>query len=100
VVLGSAVVGVTVGVGGVAAAVVAAGVGVVGAGVADVDGLDGAAGGGSGSHDSPPDVVAALAAVVLAARARLTPENPVSRTLPAISVTVAGRACPKRMKTP
>jgi hypothetical protein len=79
---------------------VAAGVGVVGAGVADVDGPDGAAGGGSGSHDSPPDVVAALAAVLLAVRARLTPENPVSRTLPAISVTVAGRACPKRMKTP
>ena len=79
---------------------VASGVGVVGAGVADVDGLDGAADGGSGSHDSPPDVVAALADVLLAARVRLTPENPVSRTLPAISVTVAGRACPKRMKTP
>jgi hypothetical protein len=97
-VLGPAVVGVPVGVGGVA--VGAAGVGVVGTAVADVDGPDGAADGGSGSHDSPPDVVAALATVVLAARARLTPENPVSRTLPAISVTVAGRACPKRMKRP
>jgi hypothetical protein len=42
--------------------------------------------------------VAALAAVVLAATARLTPEAAVSRTLPAISVTVAGRACAKRMK--
>jgi len=44
-------------------------------------------------------VAAVLAVAVLAATVRLAPEV-ASRTLPAISVTVAGRACPKRMKTP
>ena len=63
------------------------------------DGLDGdgAAGSCTGSHDSPLDVVAVLAAAVLAATVRLAPEA-ASRTLPAISVTIAGRACVKRMK--
>jgi hypothetical protein len=63
------------------------------------DGLVGAAGSCSGSHDSPLAVEAVLAAAVLAATVRLAPEA-ASRTLPAISVTVAGRACAKRMKRP
>jgi hypothetical protein len=69
-------------------------------GVGVGDGLGEAAGNCSGSHDWPLDVVAALAAVLLAAMARLAPEAAVSRTLPAISVTVAGRACAKRIKRP
>lgn len=89
---------------GVAVGLVAVGVGVVGVGVGEpevgeVDGPGGAADGGNGSQDSLLDVVAALAAV-LVARVRLTPEAAVIKTLPAISVTVAGRACPKRMKRP
>jgi hypothetical protein len=78
------------------------GVGVVGVGevgVGEGDGLVGAAGSRSGSHDSPLAAEAALAIAVLAATVRLAPEA-ASRTLPAISVTVAGRACAKRMKSP
>ena len=63
------------------------------------DWLTGAAGSCSGSQDSPLAVEAVLAAAVLAATVRLAPEA-ASRTLPAISVTVAGRACAKRMKRP
>ena len=83
-----------VGVGlGVAAGlgVVAVGLGVVGVGLGVVGGL-GVAVGVSGSHDSPLDTVAALASGALAAAARATPEAAVIRTLPVISVTVAGRA--------
>jgi hypothetical protein len=68
-------------------------------GVPEGDGLGDAAGSCTGSHDSLLGVVAAFATVMPAA-ARLTPEAAVSRTLPAISVTVAGRACAKRMKSP
>jgi hypothetical protein len=101
------VVGVALGVVGVAVGVVEVGVGLgevevevgVGVGVGEGDGLDGAAGSCSGSHDSPLAVVAVLATAVLAATVRLAPET-ASRTLPAISVTVAGRACAKRMKRP
>jgi hypothetical protein len=100
------VVGVALGVVGVAVGVLAVAVGVVGAevgvcevGVGEGDGLGGVVGSCSGSHDSPLDVAAVLAAAVLAATVRLAPEA-ASRTLPAISVTVAGRACPKRMKRP
>ena len=71
--------------------VVAAGLGVVGVGLGVVGGL-GVAVGVSGSHDSPLDTVAALASGALAAAARATPEAAVIRTLPVISVTVAGRA--------
>jgi hypothetical protein len=101
------VVGVVVGVVGLAAGVVgvavAVGVGEVAVGVGEVgvgdgDGLGGELGSWSGSHDLPLDVVAALAVAVFAATVRLTPEVAVSRTLPAIRVTVAGRACAKRMK--
>jgi hypothetical protein len=67
--------------------------------VGEGDGLAGAAGSCNGSHDSPLAVEAVLAAAVLAATVRLAPEA-ASRTLPAISVTVAGRACAKRMKRP
>jgi hypothetical protein len=67
--------------------------------VGEGDGLDCAAGSCTGSHDSPLVVVAVLAAAVLAATVRLAPEA-ASRTLPAISVTIAGRACVKRMKRP
>ena len=79
--------------------VVVGGVGVCEEGVGEGGWLGGAAGSCSGSHDCPLDVVAVLAAAVLAATVRLAPEA-ASRTLPAISVTVAGRACPKRMKRP
>ena len=71
--------------------VVAAGLGVVGVGLGVVGGL-GVAVGVSGSHDSPLDTAAALASGALAAAARATPEAAVIRTLPVISVTVAGRA--------
>ena len=112
VVVAVVVVGVAVGLVVVAAVVVAAAVGVVGSelgvgvcvvgagevGVGEGDGLVGAVGSCSGSQDSPLAVAAVLAAAVLAATARLAPEA--SRTLPAISVTVAGRACAKRMKRP
>jgi hypothetical protein len=67
--------------------------------VGEGDGLDGVAGSCTGSHDSPLVVVAVLAAAVLAATVRLAPEA-ASRTLPAISVTITGRACVKRMKRP
>jgi hypothetical protein len=100
------VVAAAVGVVGVAVGVVGSelgvGVCVVGAGevgVGEGDGLAGAAGSCSGSQDSPIAVEAVLAAAVLAATVRLAPEA-ASRTLPAISVTVAGRACAKRMKRP
>jgi hypothetical protein len=100
------VAGAALGVVGVALRVLAVAVGVVGAevgvcevGVGEGDGLGGVVGSCSGSHDSPLDVAAVLAAAVLAATVRLAPEA-ASRTLPAISVTVAGRACPKRMKRP
>ena len=96
--VGFGVVGVGVGVGGVGFGVVGVGVGVVGVGfgvvgvgVGVVGGL-GVAMGVSGSHDSPLDTVAALAGGALAAAARVTPEAAVIRTLPVISVTVAGRA--------
>jgi hypothetical protein len=97
-------VGVALGVVGAAVGVVGVAVGVVGAevGVCEVgvgEGLGGVVGSCSGSHDSPLDVAAVLAAALLAATVRLAPEA-ASRTLPAISVTVAGRACPKRMKRP
>lgn len=94
------VVGVVVGVVGVAVGVVGVAVGVGEVEVGEGGGLGGEAGSCSGSHDLPLDVVAALAAAVFAATARLTPEVAVSRTLPAIRVTVAGRACAKRMKRP
>lgn len=79
------------GVVGVGLGVVAVGLGVVGVGLGVVGGL-GVAVGVSGSHDSPLDTVAALASGALAAAARATPEAAVIRTLPVISVTVAGRA--------
>ena len=92
---------------GVAVEVVGDGVGVVGVpvgvcevGVGEGDGLGGEAGSCSGSHDLPLGVVAALAAVLPAVTARPAPDAAVSRTLPAISVTVAGRTCAKRMKRP
>jgi hypothetical protein len=109
-----AVAGVAVGVVGVAVGVVGVALGVVGValgvelgvcevgvgevGVGEGDGLAGAAGSCSGSQDSPLAVEAVLAAAVLAATVRLAPEA--SRTLPAMSVTVAGRACAKRIKSP
>jgi hypothetical protein len=93
------VVGAAVGVVGVAVGVVGAEVGVCEVRVGEGEGLGGVVGSCSGSHDSPLDVAAVLAAAVLAATVRLAPEA-ASRTLPAISVTVAGRACPKRMKRP
>jgi hypothetical protein len=96
-----------VGVSGAEVEVVGAGIGVLGVavGVAEVgvgegDGLGGAAGSCSGSQDWPLGAVAALATVLVAATARLAPDAAVSRTLPAISVTVVGRACAKRMKRP
>jgi hypothetical protein len=107
VVVGDGLVGVGVGACVVGAVVVGVGVGVVGAavgvcevGVGEGDGLDEDAGSCSGSHDWPPGAVAALATAVLAEAARPTPEAAVSRTLPAINVTVVGRACAKRMKRP
>jgi hypothetical protein len=54
----------------------------------------------NGSHDVLLAVVAAVAAAVLAAMATTAPEIAVASTVPAISVTVAGRACAKRMKRP
>jgi len=93
---------------GVAVGLVAAGVG-VGVGEpedGEGDELDGAVDGGNGSHDAPLAAVAVLIAVpvlavaVFAVTARPTPEAAVRSTLPAISVTVAGRACAKRMKRP
>jgi hypothetical protein len=99
-VVGVAVGDVAVAVGvGVGVGVVGVGVGVCVVGVGAGDGLDGAAGGCSGSHDSPLAAVAVLAAAVPAETVRLAPEA-ASRTLPAISVTVVDRACPKRMKCP
>ena len=99
-------VGVAVGLVGVAVGVVGSelGVGVCVVGAGEVaggegDGLVGAVGSCSGSQDSPLAVEAVLAAAVLAATVRLAPEA-ASRTLPAINVTVAGRACAKRMKRP
>ncbi len=94
------VVGAGVGAVAVGVGVVGVGVGVCVVGVFEGDGLADAAGSCTGSHDLLPVVVAALAAVVLATAARLTPGAAVSRTLPVISVTVAGRACAKRMKSP
>ena len=64
------------------------------------EGLGGAAGNVSGSHDVLPVVVAAPAVAVPAAMARVSPEAAVARTVPAIRVTVAGRACAKRIKRP
>jgi hypothetical protein len=98
------VVGVEPGVVGVEPGVVEVELGVCEVGVGEVrvgegDGLADAAGSCNGSHDSPLAVEAVLAAAVLAATVRLAPEA-ASRTLPAISVTVAGRACAKRMKRP
>ena len=91
---------------GFAVGLVAVGVGAVGVGVGvddpedgEVDGVGGAADCAKGSQDSLLDLVAAFAAV-LVARVRLTPEAAVTKTLPAIRVTVAGRACAKRMKCP
>jgi hypothetical protein len=82
---------------------VGVGVPVVGVAVGAV-GVGDALGTWSGSQDWPVAVVAApvvaLVVAALAATAKLTPEAAVSRTLPAISVTVAGRACAKRMKRP
>ena len=104
---GVVLVGVGVGLAGVVVGVLGDGVGVVGVGVGfgvgevgvgDGEGLGDEVGIWSGSQDLLLEVVAAFATEVLPARARPTPE--VSRTLPAISVTVAGRACAKRMKSP
>jgi len=75
----------------------------LGFGVVDVPVVVGVAvtdGNASGSHDAPLAVVAVPAAAVPAAMARVTPEAAVARTVPAIRVTVAGRACAKRMKRP
>lgn len=75
----------------------------LGFGVVDVPVVVGVAvtdGSASGSHDAPLAVVAAPAAAVPAVMARVTPEAAVARTVPAIRVTVAGRACAKRMKRP
>jgi hypothetical protein len=96
-----AVLGVAVGLLGAAVGVVGAelGVGVCVVGVGEGDGLVGVAGSCNGSHDSPLAAEAVLATAVLAATVRLAPEV-ASRTLPAISVTVAGRACARRMKSP
>jgi hypothetical protein len=87
-----------VGVGLVVAGVVGVAVGEVGVG--DGEGLGEEVGSCSGSQDLLLDVVAALATAVPAVTTRPAPETAVSRTLPAISVTVAGRACAKRMKRP
>ena len=57
-------------------------------------------GNASGSHDAPLADVAAPAAAVPAAMARVAPDAAVARTVPAIKVTAAGRACAKRMKRP
>jgi hypothetical protein len=89
-----------VGAVGVGVGVVGAAVDVCEVGVGEGDGLDEDAGSCSGSHDWPPGAVAALATAVLAATDRPTPEAAVSRTPPAINVTVAGRTCAKRMKRP
>ena len=89
--VGLGVVGVGLGVVAGGLGVVAAGLGVVGVGLGVVGGL-GVAVGVSGSHDWPLDTAAALASGALAAAARATPEAAVIRTLPVISVTVAGRA--------
>jgi hypothetical protein len=89
-----------VGVVGVAVGVVEVAVGVCAVGVGEGGGLGGELGSCSGSHDLPLDIGAALAAEVFAVTVRLTPEAAVSRTLPAIRVTVVGRACAKRMKRP
>jgi hypothetical protein len=100
-VVGGAV-GVVGGAVGVVRAELGVGVCVVGVGeegVGEGDGLVGVAGSCSGSHDSPLAAEAVLATAVLAATVMLAPEA-ASRTLPAISVTVAGRACAKRMKSP
>jgi hypothetical protein len=93
-------VGVVVGVVGDGVGVLGVAVGVCDVGVGDGDGRGGEPGSCSGSHDLPLDVVAALAAVLPATTARLAPDAAVSRTLPAISVTVAGRTCAKRIKRP
>jgi hypothetical protein len=98
------VVGVELGVVGVELGVVGVELGVCEVGVGDEglgegDWLTGAAGICNGSQDSPLAVEAVLATAVLAATVRVAPEA-ASRTLPAISVTVAGRACAKRMKRP
>jgi hypothetical protein len=86
-------------VAGVGAGVVVLGVVVLGVVVGAVGVGDGL-GIWNGSHDCWAVVVAVLAVAVPAVRARLTPGPAASRTLPAISVTVAGRACAKRMKRP
>src|ERR1700749_1561283 len=96
------VAGDAVGVVGVALGVVELGVCEVGVGeegLGEGDGLTGAAGSCNGSQDSPLGVEAVLAAAWLSATGRLAPEA-ASRTLPAISGTVAGRPCVKRMKRP
>jgi hypothetical protein len=53
-----------------------------------------------GSHDVLAAVAAVPATAAPAAMTRVTPEAAVARAVPAVSVTVAGRACAKRMKTP
>jgi len=66
-----------------------------------VDGvLARAAGACSGSHDVLLAVPVSLAAAVFAATTMVAPEAAVASTVPAISVIVARRACPKRMKRP
>jgi hypothetical protein len=83
---------------GVGAGVVVVGV-VLGVVVGAV-GVGDALGIWSGAHDSSAAAEAVLAVAVPAVAARPTPEPAASRTVPAISVTVAGRACAKRMKRP
>lgn len=66
-----------------------------------VDGLPArAAGACSCSHDVLLAVPVTLAAAVFAARTMVAPEAAVASSVPAISVIVARRACPKRMKRP
>jgi hypothetical protein len=77
----------------------AVGVAVVGVAVAVVGASASVAVGARGSHDVPL-AGAVAAAAVPAAMAGVTPEAAVARTVPAISVTVAGPACAKRMKRP
>lgn len=72
-------------------------VGVALVGVAVVGEPVGVGGGTNGSQDVPLAVLAALASAAAVTAERATPEAAVARTVPAISVTVAGRACAKRI---
>lgn len=54
----------------------------------------------SGAQDVPFAIMAVPADAVPVAMAKVIPEAAVARTVPAIKVTVVGRACAKRMKRP